>query len=275
MCRVMLIYGSNYDLILKTLNAFVEASEYDKYKVLLGSTPSHKDGWGYAAFSITSDNKINKMLYYKSIDPVFMDNEGMYKLIDFIRESDKILVLMHSRAISVGALNIFNTHPYYYLGKNYNLCFAHNGTMYKDELTRILGIKKDYAKDLSDSYLLGLLLYTKINYLNKEEIIKVYKEVSKYTKTAMNTIGIYYRPSETILAITSSYLNKSLENDQKRKDYYKLYELIGDDTYLIASSSVAENVLNLYNRFDIFLNKLLYVSIDYNLEKVTVEKYEL
>ncbi len=271
----MLIYGSNYDLILKTLNAFVEASEYDKYKVSLGSSPSHKDGWGYIALSVIPDNKIDKILYYKSINPIFLDNEGIYKLIDFIKENNKVLILIHSRAISVGQLNIFNTHPYHYTGKHYNLYFAHNGTMYKNDLVKILGVKEDYAKELSDSYFLGLLLYKKINHLTEKEIIDAYREVSKYTKTAMNTIGIYYKQDEIVLAITSSYLNKDQMNDQKKIDYYKLYELIGDNIYALASSSVAENILHLYIRYNILVNKLIYVSTRYDIDKMNVKKYHL
>ncbi len=275
MCRIMMIYGSNYDLILKTLNAFVEASEYDKYKVLLGSTPSHKDGWGYVAFSITVDNKINKTLYYRSTDPIFVDNEGIYKLIDFIRESDKVLILMHSRAISIGSLNIFNTHPYHYVGKNYSLWFAHNGTMLKDDLIKVLGMENSDTEKISDSYLLGLFLYRKIKELTEKEIVESYREASKYTKTAMNTISIFFKPDEMILMVTCSYLNHKIRNDPKRIDYYKLYELYGDETYAILSSTAAENIMNLYNRARTFINELLYIPINYKQEEIVIRKHEL
>ncbi len=275
MCRIMLIYGSNYDLILKTLNAFVEASEYDKYKVMLGSTPSHKDGWGYAAFSIIHDNKINKTIYYRSTDPIFTDNEGMYKLIDFIKESDKVLIMMHSRAISVGSLNIFNTHPYHYVGKNYSLWFAHNGTMYKEDLVKVIGMKDYEVENLSDSYLLGLLLYRKINILSENEIVESYREVSKYTKTAMNTISIFINPDRMVLAVTSSYLNYKIRDDPKRIDYYKLYELYSDDVYTVSSSTVAENIMNSYNKTRAFINELLYISVNNKLEKLIIKKYKL
>ncbi len=269
-----MIYGSNYDLILKSLNAFVEASEYDKYKVMLGSSPSHRDGWGYAAFSIVN-NKINKSIYYRSIDPIFIDNEGMYKLIDFIKESDKVLIMMHSRAISVGSLNIFNTHPYHYVGKNYSLWFAHNGTMYKDELVKVLGMKESSVEKLSDSYLLGLLLYRKIDVLSENKIVESYREVSKYTKTAMNTISIFTEPNKMVLAVTSSYLNNKIRDDPKRIDYYKLYELYGDDIYTVSSSTVAENIMNSYNKTRAFINELLYISINNKLEKLIIKKYKL
>ncbi|MCD6196318.1 MAG: class II glutamine amidotransferase [Staphylothermus sp.] len=275
MCRIMLIYGSNHDLILRTLNAFVEASEYDKYKVMLGSTPSHRDGWGYAAFSIIHDNRISRVIYYRSIDPIFTDNEGMYKLIDFIKENDRVLILMHSRAISMGSLNIFNTHPYHYVGKNYSLWFAHNGTMCKDDLVKVLGMKDIEAENLSDSYLLGLLLYRRIRFLSEDEIVESYREVSKYTKTAMNTIGIFTKPNKMVLAVTSSYLNNEIGDDPKRIDYYKLYELYGDDIYAVLSSTVAENIMNAYNKVRAFINELLYISITSKLEKLIVKKFRL
>jgi len=271
----MLIYGSNYDLILKTLNAFVEASEYDKYKVMLGSTPSHRDGWGYAAFSITRDNKISKAIYYRSTEPIFTDNEGMYELIDFIKQSGKVLIMMHSRAISVGSLNIFNTHPYHYVGKDYSLWFAHNGTMYKDDLVKVLGMKNCDVENLSDSYLLGLLLYRRIRVLSEDEIVESYREVSKYTNTAMNTISIFTKPNKMVLAVTSSYLNSKIWNDHKQVQYYKLYELYGDDIYTVLSSTAAENIMNAYNKARAFINELLYISVANKLEKLIVKKFRL
>ncbi|RLF79651.1 hypothetical protein DRN44_08555 [Thermococci archaeon] len=260
MCRISFIYGEDIELMKATVWATVQASENDKYKNALGYGPVHGDGWGVIGASLSSRDSIKRMYYYSSIEPIFKDQEGINALLKFVEKSRRSLVIIHSRYTSIGLSNVFNTHPFHFSDKEFEFWIVHNGTMDKRALE--LALKTPSPEDISDTYLLGRFIYEKIDKLDPAEIVRAYQQASAYTKSAMNTMGMFHSVKGELHAVITAYINEELRDNQNAIEYYKLVELISDNVRVVVSSTIADIIQHKFQNSRILLNKIYYLPIN-------------
>lgn len=91
------------------------------------------DGWGIGYF----EDHTSKVI--KSSQSAF-ESEEFLELSQFIKSR---IIISHVRYASVGSISKRNSHPFIYK----NWIFAHNGTLYKEELRRM--IKDEYLANLT------------------------------------------------------------------------------------------------------------------------------
>ncbi|MCD6300481.1 MAG: hypothetical protein J7L82_00230 [Staphylothermus sp.] len=271
MCRIAFIYSEEYDITKKIIEATIEGSRNDKYKIALGYGPSHGDGWGTVAFSLAQGNKAEKAYNYVTLKPIYEDTQGIENLLKFINDEKRVAISIHSRFISEGIADILNTHPIVINGegKDFKLWIAHNGTMNKAQLAEELGLKP--LQQVSDTYYLGLYIYKKVNDLKANELIKTFSRASKYTKSAMNTINMFYSLEKGLHTVVTSYINDNLKQRKEYVDYYKLYLLKTDKTIAIISSTIADLLREEFpHEQELIVDKACYV--DYILNEKPVIK---
>ncbi|ASJ00800.1 class II glutamine amidotransferase [Thermococcus gorgonarius] len=254
MCRIAFLYGENVDLMREVVNATVKASKKDRYKEALGYGPEHGDGWGTVSFSLSERNRPKRVHYYASIDPIFEDSDGINELMTFIEGSQRTVTIIHSRYTSAGASNLFNTHPFHFSGKDFELWFVHNGTMKKESLAEALGVKP--SEEISDTYLLGKLLSSGIEKLTTDSIIRQFNEASKHTKSAMNTMSVFQTVKGELYGVITSYVAKDIRENKKAIDYYKLFVLQSGDLFAVVSSTIANIVHEKFQRTEEALNMM-------------------
>ncbi|RLG80744.1 MAG: hypothetical protein DRO40_10730, partial [Thermoprotei archaeon] len=240
MCRLAFIYSENQEFTKKIIDAVIESSRNDKYKVAIGAGPSHGDGWGVIAFSLDHKNKVEKAYNYATITPIYDDTHGTMSLQNFLSKENRIALAIHSRFVSSGIVDIFNTHPIIVNGegRDFTLWIAHNGTMNKELLAKELGLEPIH--EVTDTYYLGLYVFRNIKDLEINELVSTFKQASKYTKTAMNTINMFYSIRKGLHTVVTCYLNDELKQKRQYIDYYKLYLLKADKTIAITSSTIAD-----------------------------------
>ncbi|WP_245521890.1 class II glutamine amidotransferase [Staphylothermus hellenicus] len=227
--------SSKKETVNDIIDSFIQASQYDPYKVEISKTrnPRHPHGWGYTLFKYNGE--YISQFHYRSVKPVYEDYNGIELLKTITSDEYYKILLLHSRAASQGQVNLFNTHPFFYGGKKYQYWIVHNGEMEISKLTDRLGIMK---QNISDSYLLGKLIYELINYPSEENIIEALREAKKYTRSAMNTINIFYTDDQRLIVAVTSYVVKEYLENKKYIDYYKLYYVASNKEVFLGSSTI-------------------------------------
>jgi len=226
MCRILLIVGSDGNEALSLLEALSKASECDPIlsKLRGEECSKHDDGWGYALIGFKDGRKISR--YYRSTSPIFEDRE-LEELKRCLNHLDSFSLIAHSRKMSKGEVSIFNTHPFHYSHRGFDLWFAHNGAINDVELAAEMGLS--YSEELSDSFYLG-------NYIYERGILEAFSQAKRFVKegSAMNTVLIADKP--LISVATAYYL---AEGD--RIDYYRLF-MSDSKNKAVFSSSVCEYI---------------------------------
>lgn len=254
-----MINSNNIDKINAIIESFIKASLYDPYKLKISKKrdPRHLHGWGFLLFTYT-DNYL-RQFHYRSIKPVYKDHDGIYLLKDIINDKSYKIMLLHSRAASQGEVNLFNTHPFHFSGKEYQYWIVHNGTMNVALLLEKLRMRK---KGVSDSYLLGRLIYESINYPSENNLIDSFREAKKYTKTAMNTVNIFYTIEQQLIIAVTSYISKNLFKKKEYIDYYKFLYKASNNELILGSSTVIDYLK--LNNLTPLVNKALIINVSPN-----------
>ncbi|USS41723.1 class II glutamine amidotransferase [Thermococcus aggregans] len=228
MCRVLFAAG-NGESMVELVNALVNSSKHDPYKVALGKSPSHKDGWG---FIWMSEGKIE---HYKTTKPIFEDKEGVESLLGSLKGFG--VLLAHTRAASQGSVNIFNTQPFSYSSpEGFTFWFYHNGDLKKDEIIKMAGFREEKLKDASDSYVFGLYLLKRLSSFGEEEVLNTFKEALPTVKTTLNTGTLFTAPNE-VKAFVTAYMVEEREKDTLHKRYSRLLKLETKDLFAVVSST--------------------------------------
>ncbi len=236
----MLIFASTrgYRELLSTgIEVLVKASTSDPYlsAVSKGVVDKHDDGWGYILVELSGEPRIN---YYRSVKPVFMDQEAVDKLIEYVREtSSPILGVVHSRkAGRREPVTIIDTHPFHAITSDgYDLWLAHNGGVDKENLARLAGIHGLTSR--ADSLVLTEFIASR-GLDNFRESLGI---AVANTLSALNLGIIVLEPGNARLVTTSySYYTYSPENNKARYDYYKLYMYRTKDLVLYMSSTLVD-----------------------------------
>jgi glutamine amidotransferase len=228
MCRILLLIGSDSSEANSLLDALAKASECDPLlsKLRGEECPKHDDGWGYALIGFRDGRKLSR--YYRSTSPIFEDGE-LEVLKGSLNNLDSFYLIAHSRKMSKGEVSIFNTHPFHYSHKGFDLWFAHNGAVDDVELAAEMGLS--YSEDISDSYYLGSYIYERV-----DDIASAFSRAKRFVKegSAMNTILLADKP--LISVATAYYLA-----EEPKIDYYRLFMSDGENK-AVFSSSIGEYI---------------------------------
>ncbi|WP_087035549.1 class II glutamine amidotransferase [Thermococcus litoralis] len=264
MCRVLFAVG-NGEAMKDLVDALVKSSENDLYKVALGKSPSHKDGWGF--FWMSKD----KAEHYKTIKPIFEDKEGVEKLLDSLKGFG--VLLAHTRAASQGSVNLFNAQPFSYSSpKGFTFWFYHNGDLRKDELIKMAGLREKELKDASDSYVFGLYLLSKLSSFEESEVLNAFKVVLPAVNTTLNTGTLLITPEE-IRGFVTAYMVEKREKDPLYRRYSRLLKVEEKGLFAIVSST-----FELYSSLpfeEIPNGRAFYTTIDLKGEKFEVRELTL
>ncbi|MGB9694777.1 MAG: class II glutamine amidotransferase [Caldisericaceae bacterium] len=229
MCRILYLSGNNGSLAIANyfIDSFVEASEND---VLGKDGPiQHGDGFGYVIFGVHNGKR--KEFSFKSIKPVFESSEDINVLKSTLGQLDKFALGIHSRKASAGSVNLFNVHPFHFSTKaGSSFYLMHNGTLSKDKLESDVGIASD--NDLTDSYILGLLLSRKIEKLESGFVFDFFKNSLQYVESTLNVISMFRTVDNKQKAFLTAYSKKDF-------DYTKIFTYKNDYTFALASSTVS------------------------------------
>ena len=218
MCRILFYKGTVLDRLTTLLDLIKQASKNDPLLNIASNSKrkAHSDGWGYALLTK------NTSIYYKSLAPIYNDVKGFTNLLDTIKslENEEVVLLVHTRAASEGSINMVNTQPIKYSTSITEFFLAHNGTLYKERLLQILNIKHSNTENLSDTYLAGLYIAYTLESLDTNSLLKAYRILANYTKSAFNTISIFIPFQEdTIVIITNYYVTQ----EPAKTRYYQLF----------------------------------------------------
>jgi len=229
MCKILYFSGNKNQIKLAFdfVDALVDASSNDP-TYPKGAT-QHKDGFGYAIVGLT-ENKPN-IHFFKSIKPIFKAGEEISQLKEVIKGLDYFSLSLHSRKVLEGSANIFNTHPYFFSSvKGFSFFLSHNGTLDKSKLQSLLEVNN--MDNLSDTFLLGLIIEKNLNAIDSESVIPLFKEFTQYIESALNTITLFSdaQTDKTKVLLTNYY--------KKTPDYYKVYILRAPGLFAFTSSGV-------------------------------------
>lgn len=258
---------------LKYVDSFVEASRCDPYLTeLLGRTEceGHGDGWGYTIVGVR-DGGGSLSIHYRTTLPVYRDSGGTNNLKNFIRQARIGVLIAHSRRLAEGSARIGNTHPIHYSWKGFEMWIAHNGVMNSDELSRELGVTR--LPDTTDTYYLGEYLYRHLSGVNSGELAEALRSVTKYTKTAMNTLIILYDDKRLTLSVTS-YLTKERVQNPLVVRYYRVLVKKSKDSYAFFSSSIS-SYLRTADSEELPLQTAVIIELDLNTGQLLQSTYTL
>ena len=225
-----LTYAQRRELLETTkrlLEAIIEASRYDPYLERLGAeNPSHCDGVGYTLLLLEEGER--KQLHYFRADRIdckenLQEAEKNAKRVVRIIEDSKwtsFILLFHTRKASrKEPRGEKHAHPYYasisarHGARQY--FFAHNGSIHKDSLARIIGVN---PASYTDSEIAFYWLIRRLGY--GEKIKDAYSRLKSQVRTALNTLLLDLN-EETLIA--TAYSSPKL--DAARLDYYRVYLL--------------------------------------------------
>ncbi len=240
MCRVIYFYTEKNDkpILKDLLKSFIKASEEDPYLYSLTEKreKSHNDGWGYVLVTLGTEDP--SIIHYKTKTPVFRDEKGLKQLMDLIEEDNGIVTgLIHSRKASKGnQTTLIDVHPYHETSiDGSELWLAHNGSIDKQKISDGNNLER------SDSY----YLLKHLSSFKKSDIPLELKRLAKTTtvKGGYN-LGILavssYSTDLMITVYNPRYENKAYYN------YLKMYEIRGDNSLFVVSSTIHDYYRNYY-----------------------------
>ncbi|MGC9105140.1 MAG: class II glutamine amidotransferase [Thermoprotei archaeon] len=180
--------------------------------------PVHGDGWGFA---LVNEKGIE---YYRTHRAIFRDTltpqfEGYF------------LMIVHARQTSFEDLvSSKHSHPYHYLTPLGEYFFAHNGSVDREGLARLLGVSD--PKRYVDSELAGMIIA-------QRGIEEGYKLVKKYMRTSLDSLVIHLDLEKRArLYYYGDFDAERVKSKGLPLDYYQLYKVEGDGYEAVVSSSL-------------------------------------
>ena len=226
------------------LEAFLKASREDPYLARLGvPDPSHCHGWGYVVIWGTKE-AYQGFEYARGDGGSCKENlAGLEYVVERLKalleaKWDRLLVVVHARRAGRNEpRGLLHAHPFsltvafrhgprtYY--------FAHNGSIRKDELARILGVD---PSAYTDSFIGFYWLVKRLSYGG--DIAGLYRRLASYTRTALDTILVEKTGSTASMYVTG-YVG---DVDEDRRQYYQPYLVRATGIVGYASSTIVDNV---------------------------------
>ena len=240
MCRLAVAFGrfSNArEILIDVGSSLVKAASMDPYGKDFLNEEKHSDGWGVLLLKISNSSA----LYHRSVKPIFMDNavDIIGGFLSNVNGDDAVLAMMHARAASTGTpINIFSTHPVRAETTNgYELYMIHNGSFYRDDIAREVGIDKEYAGRFNDTYIANLALARRVkDDINRDDLAWLLR----FVRTGAN-LGIALVRDGLVTLIVGSYY-RVVDDEKKvfRERYYRLYQCELPGGFVYASSTVID-----------------------------------
>ncbi|GAB6944157.1 class II glutamine amidotransferase [Vulcanisaeta sp. JCM 14467] len=240
MCRLAVAFGrfSNAREVLTSIGAsLVRAASMDPYGRDFLSEERHSDGWGVFLLRVGKSSA----LYHRSVKPIFVDNavDVIEGFLSNVGGDDAVLAMMHARAASTGTpINIFSTHPVRAeTTDGYELYMIHNGSFYRDDIAREVGIDKEYAGRFNDTYIANLALARRVkDDINRDDLAWLLR----FVRTGAN-LGIALVRDGLVTLIVGSYY-RVVDDEKKifRERYYRLYQCELPGGFVYASSTVID-----------------------------------
>lgn len=227
MCR-LLTFSTKSEIKIALLQALVNSAKRDPFSIYL----SHPDGWGFIVYAKKGSHWRN--FYYRSADPIYEDLEGL-ELLKSIR-GDKLVGIVHVRKTSKKfLLGVIHSHPYHKRIGQYDLYFAHNGSINRKGF-----IYANPSLPYTDSY----LFLEELSYLVKDSVEDAYKGLFNRLKdfsSSLNSALLFYSEGEGPKVLVGYYYNKT-NRKEVNEEYYKMYRW-GDYIF----SSTVKYYLNSYD----------------------------
>jgi len=217
MCRILSIKNFCHTEHKQLLENFFVLAE--KGKVPPKNSKGHLDGWGIGWYK----RKTAKL--YKSGNSVVEEKEKFFSILEEIKET-KILIVHFRKSAWENTNSPKNSHPFKYK----NILFAHNGTIYDYE--KILPqINHPRRVNILDS---KAFFYLIVN-MNEENLKEKFKKAVEEIKTKCNysSLTCVFSNGENLYAYRSF---------TKLKDYYTLYYTRTNNSFLICSEPIGEDL---------------------------------
>jgi len=217
MCRILSIKNFCYTEHKQVIENFFVLAENGK--VPPKNPKGHLDGWGIGWY----EGKTAKL--YKSGNSVVEEKEKFFSLLEEIKET-KILIVHFRKSAWENTNSPKNSHPFKYK----NILFAHNGTIYNYE--KILPqINHPRRVNMLDSEAFFYLIVS----MNEENLKEKFKKAVEEIKNKCNysSLTCVFSDSENLYAYRSF---------TKLKDYYTLYYTKTNNSFLICSEPIGEDL---------------------------------
>jgi len=216
MCRLLAIKNFCYKKHKQVIKDFFNLAENGK--VPPKNSKGHLDGWGIGWYK----GKTAKL--YKSGNSVVEEKEKFFSLLEKIKET-KILIVHFRKSAWKNTNSPKNSHPFKYK----NIIFAHNGTIYNYE--KILLQIKPRRVSILDSEAFFYLIVT----IDKENLEEKFKKAVDEIKTKCDysSLTCVFSDGKNLYAYRSF---------MKLKDYYTLYYTKTNNSFLICSEPIGEDL---------------------------------
>jgi glutamine amidotransferase len=239
MCRFVVAVGrfSNAkETLISISKSLVQAASMDPYGKDFLNEEKHSDGWGVLLIRVNNSST----LYHRSVRAIFMD-DAISIVSGFLSSAydDTVLMMMHARAASTGTpINVFSTHPVKTeTADGFELYMIHNGSFYRDDIAKEVGIGRDYAVRFNDTYIANIALARRIKGdITRDDL----SWILRFTRSGAN-LGIALVRDDLISLIIGSYYR--VVDDYKknlREEYYRLYRCEVPGGFVYASSTVID-----------------------------------
>ncbi|AHF79476.1 class II glutamine amidotransferase [Thermococcus paralvinellae] len=228
MCRILFAVGEG-EKVKSLVDTLVKASENDPYKAKRKWGEKHKDGWGYLLLVN------NSVVHYKSEKPIFGDLGEVEKLKERLEEF--VVLLAHTRAASQGEVRLFNVHPYHFsTERGFEFWIFHNGDLNKEKLVELGKFNGEVLKNASDSYTMGVYLSRKLEGIEKEQILRRFRELKGTVNSALNTASLFIDANGKVRGFITAYMKDDLLKHETEYNYYRLLKL-KKDLFAVVSST--------------------------------------
>jgi len=217
MCRLLAIKNFCHTEHKRIIENFFVLAE--KGKVPPKNPKGHLDGWGIGWY----EGKTAKL--YKSGNSVVEEKEKFFSILEEIKET-KILIVHFRKSAWENTNSPKNSHPFKYK----NILFAHNGTIYNYE--KILPqITHPRRVNMLDSEAFFYLIVSTNEENLKEKFKKAVEEIKN--KCDYSSLTCVFSDGENLYAYRSF---------TKLKDYYTLYYTRTNNSFLICSEPIGEDL---------------------------------
>ncbi len=255
MCRMLAMVARGdavKNIVPELIDAFYRASRDDPYLAsITGGDGRHCHGYGFVLAARTSGGW---MLSYERFDAandlgvgeescrVNLEELGKAcsRIKRVVSSADQVVLVLHSRrAGRQEPRGVQHAHPYHYCmglrGGAVDIFLAHNGSVDKESLARIVGLD---PSSYTDSNILLLWMASQIRYgvSFKEAIIsaKSYTKPGRGLDLAILTIS----PGLGLDLYLVGYV--APEPDDKRRRYYETFIVRSDDIIAMVSSTIKD-----------------------------------
>lgn len=136
------------------------------------------------------------------------------------------VLLAHTRAASQGEVRLFNVHPYHFsTERGFEFWIFHNGDLSKEKLVELGKLDGEALKNVSDSYIMGAYLSRKLEGIEKEQILRRFRELKGAVNSALNTASLFIDTSDKVRGFITAYMKDDLLEHEPEYGYYRLLKL--------------------------------------------------